>query len=401
MDGTPLLRSIRLENLLSFGPESSEFPLRPLNVLIGPNASGKSNLLDAVSLLVAMPNDLQQGIRSGGGSKDWLWKGTGGSPTATIDVTVPNLPPQVIPIRYKISFTEAAGRFDLVDEAIEGERPTSSQLREPFIYYRYQNGNPAISVIETLPDNRRERQLTREDVSADQSILSQRKDPLVYPEITHVGRLFQGIASYREWQMSRHSPARAPQPTDGPQGVLDPSGSNLALVLSDLMNYPSAKEEILERMRKFYPAFRDLTTPVNAGTVRVFFHENDLRQAIPASRLSDGSMRFLCLLAILCHPSPPPIVCLEEPEIGLHPDAIADLAELLKSAASRCQLFVTTHSDTLIDHLSDVSDAVIVCENVGGSTQLRRMDADSLKPWLEDYSLGELWNRGKIGGNRW
>ena len=401
MEGAPLLRSIRLENLLSFGPDGQDIPLQPLNVLIGPNASGKSNLLDAVTLLLATPNDLQRAILSGGGIRDWLWKGGDDSPTATIDVTVPNLVPQNVPIRYTLSFTEVSARFFLVDETIESERPTAPDAIKPFIFYRYQNGSPVINVVERTPDDRYERRLTRDDVVVDQSILSQRKDPLVYPEITHVGRLFGGIAPYRYLQLSRNAQARGPQPTDGPQDILMPDGSNLALVLSDLMNHPSSKAEILERMKQFYPSFRDLTTPVNAGTVRIFFHEDGLNQAVPASRLSDGSMRYLCLLAVLCHPTPPPIVCIEEPELGLHPDAIPDVAELLKRAASRCQLFVTTHSDALIDALSDVPEAVVVCEKVNGSTQLRRLDADSLKPWLEDYSLGELWNRGKIGGNRW
>ena len=82
MEGARFLRSIRLENILSFGP-GVEFPLEPLNVLIGPNASGKSNLIEALSLLAAAPRDLQAPIRAGGGVREWLWKGAvSHSPTA-------------------------------------------------------------------------------------------------------------------------------------------------------------------------------------------------------------------------------------------------------------------------------------------------------------------------------
>lgn len=401
MEGAPLLRSIRLENLLSFGPDGSEFPLQPLNVLIGPNASGKPNLLDALSLLASTPNDIQAAILAGGGIQDWIWKGSKETPVATLEVTVKHPQPQYKPIRYRLSIAEALGRFYLSDEAVENEEPLSQNDVNPYVYYRYQNGNPAINVVDKTLDNRYERRLTRDDVIADQSILSQRKDPVVYPELTYLGRLFGSVAPYRDLRLSRYAPARSAQPADSRQDVLMADRSNLALVLSDLLNRPSTKEEILDRMKRFYPAFRDVTTPVNAGTVRIFFHEDGLYNAVPASRLSNGSMRYLCLLAVLCHPNPSPIVCIEEPELGLHPDAIPDVAELLKGAASRCQLFVTTHSDALIDALSDVPEAVVVCEKVDGSTQLRRLDADSLKPWLEDYSLRELWNRGKIGGNRW
>ena len=104
----------------------------------------------------------------------------------------------------------------------------------------------------------------------------------------------------------------------------------------------------------------------------------------------------------LCHPDPPPVICLEEPELGLHPDIIPEVAKLLVEASTRTQLFVTTHSDILVDALSDTPEAVIVCEKSDGATQLQRLDApEEFKPWLEKYRLGELWTSGHIGGNRW
>ena len=86
MEGRKLIQSILLDNLLSYGPQSSPLSLEPLNVLIGPNASGKSNLIEALSLLAAAPKDLQVPIREGGGVGDWLWKGSTGATTATLDV---------------------------------------------------------------------------------------------------------------------------------------------------------------------------------------------------------------------------------------------------------------------------------------------------------------------------
>ena len=122
---------------------------------------------------------------------------------------------------------------------------------------------------------------------------------------------------------------------------------------------------------------------------------------VPATRLSDGTLRYLCLLAILCHPNPPPLVCIEEPELGLHPDVLPTLAELLKEASERCQLIVTTHSDILVDAMSDRPEAVLVAEKHESGTVLRRLEASKLKPWLEKYRLGALWTRGEIGGTRW
>lgn len=94
------------------------------------------------------------------------------------------------------------------------------------------------------------------------------------------------------------------------------------------------------------------------------------------------------------------ITCIEEPELGLHPDVIPDIADLLIAASKRTQLVVTTHSDILIDALTDLPESVIVCEKRKGATHLRRLEREDLKPWLERYRLGELWSKGEIGGNR-
>jgi predicted ATPase len=131
----------------------------------------------------------------------------------------------------------------------------------------------------------------------------------------------------------------------------------------------------------------------------VFFQEG--RYTIPATRLSDGTLRYLCLLAILCHPTPPPLVCIEEPELGLHPDVLPTLADLLKDAATRTQLIVTTHSEALVDAMSDQPTAVLVAERTSEGSTLRRLDAEKLKPWLDKYRLGQLWTSGELGGTRW
>ena len=94
-------------------------------------------------------------------------------------------------------------------------------------------------------------------------------------------------------------------------------------------------------------------------------------------------------------------VCIEEPELGLHPDMMRPLTKLLLSASERMQLVVTTHSDGLVDELSGASSAVIVCEKHEGSSTLKRLDADQLADWLKRYTLGQLWRTGEIGGNRW
>jgi predicted ATPase len=128
--------------------------------------------------------------------------------------------------------------------------------------------------------------------------------------------------------------------------------------------------------------------------------EDDAR-VIPANRLSDGTLRYLSLLAILCDPAPASLVCIEEPELGLHPDIISTIAKLLIEASQRTQLIVTTHSADIVSALWEFPESVVVCERDSAGSRMQRLDSIRLKKWLERYSLGELWLSGEIGGKRW
>src|SRR5712692_2445371 len=176
---------------------------------------------------------------------------------------------------------------------------------------------------------------------------------------------------------------------------------NLGLVLNRLQRNVAAKRALLKHLQTFYEDAEDLDVLIESNRVQVFLQEKNLKYGVPATRLSDGTLRWISLLAILLHPSPPPLVCLEEPELGLHPDMMPTLADLLREAAERMQLIVTTHSNALVDALTDTPEAIIVCEKEGGVTALKRLSSEELKPWLEKYTLGPLWRSGEIGGNRW
>lgn len=156
---------------------------------------------------------------------------------------------------------------------------------------------------------------------------------------------------------------------------------------------------MLDALTVLYPDITDFGTDISAGLVQLYVNEGGF--VIPATRLSDGTLRYLSLIAVLLDPEPPPLICIEEPEIGLHPDAIPQIAELLRDASTRTQLLVTTHSEMLVDSLSDTPESVIVCEKEGGSTRLLRLDRRELSSWLERYRLGQLWLKGVIGGTRW
>jgi predicted ATPase len=169
-------------------------------------------------------------------------------------------------------------------------------------------------------------------------------------------------------------------------------------MLLNQLEYLGARSEFHRYLSRFLPRFERFSTRVEGGTIQFYLHESGLKQPIPATRLSDGTIRFMAILAQLLSPTPPPLICMEEPELGLHPDAIALLADLLQEASTRTQLIVTTHSDALVSALTEVADSVMVCEYRNG-TVLKRVESEKLRFWLDKYKLGEIWRIGEIGGN--
>ena len=395
------MHRITLENMLSFGPDSQQLELKPLNVLIGPNGSGKSNLVEVIRLLRAAPSDITAPIREGGGSDSWVWRGAPQETEARVEVVIgdPSVNPKDRLLRYALAFGPfVAGEPGFTEEIGEVDE-TGKGEKTPERYLERRNGKVSLSYLDER-GKRSRRELPATDIRADQSILSQLKDPVHYRELTCLGVRLGRIHLYRAWAFGRNMAPRLPRKPDLPDHILAEDGRNLGMVLHHIEGNSKAKERLLTALRKLYDGIADYDVQVEAGNVQLFLEEKgNIR--IPAARLSDGTLRYLCLLAILCNPSMPELVCIEEPELGLHPDVLPGLADLLREASERCQIIVTTHSDTLVDALTDTPESIVICEKENGQTEIRRLDRENLSHWLEKYRLGELWTSGEIGGNRW
>ena len=387
-----LLTQIRLDNLLSFGPASPALPLEKLNVLIGPNGSGKSNLLEAIALLRSSTTDWRPVISRGGGVGEWIWKGQPHDP-ASVEAVFAAKPRGSEPLRHTISFRREQQTFQLVDERIEYERQTEGDGKAIFGYC-YRNGRAVVT--SPLSEGR----VHKAKVQLKDPTLSILKQHVDVPGRQNLASDYDRIRLYREWVFGhRNTPLRDPQRTDLRTDRLEEDFSNLGLFLKRVARSPKTKDALLSALRHLYEGLTDFDVSIEGGTVQIFFNEGEF--IIPAPRLSDGSVRYLCLLAILCDPEPPPLICIEEPELGLHPDILPELADLLSFASERTQIIVTTHSDILVDAMSERPEAVVVCEKHEGSTHMRRLSRDDLAAWLETYRLGQLWTKGQLGGTRW
>jgi len=388
-----LIHHLTPRNFLSFGPDSMGIDLKPLNVLIGPNGSGKSNLIEAVAFMRAATKEYEAVTRKGGGVKEWIWKG-GADQAASVDWVVTN-PEQEIPLRHTVEFYSRNQRFTLADEWVGDSQGIGE--KKPSAYYRgYGIGEATASYV---LDESGARRSAEAPTQGELSILTQLSDPFRYPEFAWLSQNYSRIRIYREWVFGRNAVFREPQQADMRNDLLEEDFSNIGLFLSKLRKTPKAKKAIIENLKELYSGLTDFDVVAEGGTVQVFFTEGDF--VIPAARLSDGTLRYLCLLAILCDPDPPPLICIEEPELGLHPDILPTVADLLKAASERTQLIVTTHSDILVDAMTETPDCVVICEKHEGKTEMNRLSQEELTEWLEKYRLGELWIRGHVGGKRW
>ena len=376
-----LLSSITLKNILSFRDTTLE--LGSLNVLIGPNASGKSNLIEAISLLQAAPANLSMAILRGGGIGAWVWKGgPDASPIAALECCLTWGPSFL----YSLEFSQDARGFLITAERFED---SPQEIGPDVVHFDRAAGRV------TLGGG------GRAEISPSESVLSRFKNPLDPTPITRLGQHFEGIGIYREFSTGPMAQTRNGVATSVPKEFLQDGGYNLAVVLNE-MTFNQAIRRVNEYLARFCDGFQEVLVRLDAGVAQTYIREKGLVEPVSAIRLSDGTLKFLCLLTVLLHPQPAPLVCIEEPEVGLHPDALQLVAEALVEASTRSQLIVTTHSADLVDALSDRPEAVVVCErDFDNSTQFKRLQRADLDVWLQRYRLGELWRKGEIGGNRW
>lgn len=405
-----LFRELRLSGLLSFGPDGVSLPMRPLNVLIGPNGCGKSNFLEAIALFRAAPGEVTGPISRSGGIREWRWKGPGASERPVLEAVLDL--PGVEAVRHRIEFGDRGGGVVVAGEAIE---PTPAEGWKA--YFRPPRTPEAAQRVAEV-DARADRSAAGEAAqSSARAVMRESADVVEFadgfqprdsilryaatperPVLWNLKTEYEAIRMYRDRSFGPNAEVRVPASAHDRSDFLEEGAGNLALVLSHLQG--ETKTKFLEAAGELFDGIVDFRCPVTGGVVSLFLEEDGGR-TIPASRLSDGTLRYLGLLAVLLHPEPPPVICIEEPELGLHPDLLPTLCDLMREASARSQLIVTTHSDILVEALREDPEAVVVCEKEEGQTTMRRLDREDLAESIERYGLGELWTSGELGGNRW
>lgn len=381
------IKSLTLQNFLSFGPKPCRVDLEPINLLVGANGTGKSNLLEAFALLREAPRDFSKVIRESATTVlDWLWQsGDSRAPAeASLKLEFEAGLVAANAAEYGLAFTARGPAFEVLDEWLkdEGEQGIG--------YYGIAQ---QVAVLQTAGVHR---EVPWSLLSHHHSILAQRHDPDTYPELARLAHVLEQVRIYRSWAQGPRSPLRAACRSNEPAATLSEALDNLPIRLAVLKKSPQVKAKLLTHLRELAPGFDDFEVTPEGGMLQLYLMEG--RRQIPAGRLSDGTLRYLALLAILLDPEPPPLLLIEEPELALHPDVLPTLRDLMLEASERTQIIATTHSPSFLDAWSERPEVVLICERDEEGTRLERLPPTS---GPRTRSLGSRWMSGELGGTRW
>lgn len=345
-----------------------KLPLTTINVVIGPNGSGKSNFIGVFSFLNAVrEGKLQDYVTKAGGAEKVLHFGS--------KVTKQ--------IELHISFNGEVNQYTLTLSPTDADELFPS---DEWVYFwdkvRYPRGRMGTQVMREGKEAGISKSITR-------GIESWVR--------THLARW----RLYHFHDTSASSPMKKMAALNDNQ-YLRPDGSNLASFLYFLREKHEASYGLIrrsvQRVAPFFDDFQLEPSKLGPDTIKLEWRHRDSDAYFDASSLSDGTLRFVALATLFLQPEAfrPSVILVDEPELGLHPYAITMLASMVKQSSTKTQVILGTQSPLLLDHFKP--EDVLVAERIEGGTKLRRLESDKLATWLEDYSLGQLWEKNEIGG---
>ncbi|MFL5355120.1 AAA family ATPase [Archangium sp.] len=370
-----------------------------LNVLIGPNGSGKSNLLRALSLLQhGARGDLPQEILRQGGITQLLWDGQARELWWFVR-SEPNSLPKGLergPLTYELQLQRLGetSAYRIAREMLEGKAIDDAE-RAVFLLSRVPGQ------VVTLDEGGGARTASAESLLNEHALLSTFAAPFDNPSIVAFRDSMLGWSIYHDLRVDQQAPLRQAAVARVEDRIAS-DGQNLIPVLHTLYSgNREFKRSLDSAMRAAFGSdYEELVFPPAADQrVQLRLRWRSLKMEQSAANLSDGTLRFLLLIAIFASPNPGELIAVDEPEAGLHPSMLPIVAELAAEAAQRTQVILSTHSADLLDAFSEVAlPTTTVTSMVEGETRLSVLDGEELRRWTEQYRLGALMRSGELEG---
>ena len=337
-------------------------PLGPINVLVGPNGCGKTNLYRAMYLVgQAADGQLARTLANEGGFPSALWAGerAKGPVRMTLEVTLDKM-------EYQLS----CGLPSIIKSAFI----LDPEIKEENLWFR--DGKKKVNLLERKNASVRARNVEGSRVqimlenSISESVLAELREPAQFPVLAALRQELLSWRFYHQFRTDHASPIRQPQ-VGIRTPILGHDGRDLAAALQTIMEIGDGKA-LQEHIQAAFPgAVLKLDTPPNSPRFGVSMYMPGVRRAFDARELSDGTLHYLCLLAAFLSPRPAALLAVNEPEASIHPDLLEPLARLIVDASRFSQIWLTTHSEHLCTFIEGLSGAKPMrLEKVDGETRI-------------------------------
>lgn len=402
-----MIKSIRLTNFFSFKDEKIDFHPE-VNLMVGVNGSGKSNLIKAIRLLKTAAdgngtNLPELIVGKWGGFENVIWKGR----EANVDTDSFHL--EFVFDREALNkFGSFAFEEDVVFElAFIRKRgldnyyiSESIGMVSGFSFLEGINGAGQITEWEQNGTHK-PAVASFDPVFSGLSLITD-LDKERYMPLIQLKRAIFEIAIYNDFDTSENSAIRRAISATSSHRRLLGSGDNLAQMLNTInIKYKSAFKAILGKLKDVNEHFSGIDFHfLGSGTLEMLLDEDGLGSPVHITHVSDGTLRFLYLLTILLNPERGRFICIDEPEVGLHPDMIYGIASAVQEVMGETTFLIATHSENVLNSFS-VENVRVFEKDEMNSTLVRQFREDDFAGWYDEFSPGAMWRAGDMGGKRW
>lgn len=398
-----MLHSVHLKNFFSFSDVKIE--LHPdVNILIGINGSGKSNFLKAFKLV-------KEGL-VGKGYKEMINGDFGGYTTIYNFTNKDNLPIEITfefkaeklselgyffqrNLFYQLQIKRSAStqNFYLHERIYQSPKPG---YEKDWIFLEIENGKGVAS--ENADESGKPKLVHYDSLDGQESALRTISDPDRYTALFAFRNAINTISTYEIFDTRQKSKLRQPMLSTSAT-KLEQEGENLPQILNTInISQKENYKSITKLLQKINSGYTDIDFNHIGPNIELMLEEEKLKKSVHVAHISDGTLQFLCLLAILKNKNAGSLISIDEPEVRLHPDMINAIADSIIQASATRQIFIATHSEYLLNSF-DLENLRVFEKNNNNCSEVKSFSEKEFTGWYKEFSVGQMWRKNDLGGN--